>query len=281
MSDKSKKKETRIMKVTMDADEFEKFDKGETHSDKGIRNDRGTLSALPDIAPVSESDLPQRTVIRTRKVYVQPKEPTLGQMVKQEVKNAIADATYDAITDPRKRAIIVRRVKNLWGEHVKPLLKTEKKDEPKYRTKAEQLIDQRQQQQSEIAYQVETINDKQERIIVTGEQAAIIINAMRQKARELSAMIYLFSNICVKDEKTDSEYILEEAYIKQLLSEEATSTMRTLVAHRQLLDEGTVLCFEDWLSGYVRAGDQKVPIPARIECESAKEAVIDPHQEEI
>lgn len=28
MPDKSKKKETRIMKVTMDADEFEKFDKG-------------------------------------------------------------------------------------------------------------------------------------------------------------------------------------------------------------------------------------------------------------
>lgn len=50
------KKETRIMKVTLDADEFEKFDQGITHSDNGLRNEKGRLSALPDIAPVTDDD---------------------------------------------------------------------------------------------------------------------------------------------------------------------------------------------------------------------------------
>ena len=31
------------------------------------------------------------------------------------------------------------------------------------------------------------------------------------------------------------------------------------------MDEGTAICFEDWLSGYVRNGEQRVPIPVRNE----------------
>ena len=34
------KKETRIMKVTLSAKEFAKYDKGITHSDKGLRTDK-------------------------------------------------------------------------------------------------------------------------------------------------------------------------------------------------------------------------------------------------
>ena len=44
-------KKTRIMKVTMDEEEFRKFDLGITHSDNGIRTAYGRLSTLPDIAP--------------------------------------------------------------------------------------------------------------------------------------------------------------------------------------------------------------------------------------
>lgn len=251
------------MKVTLDEDEFEKYDKGQTHSDSGLRNESGRLSALPDIAPVSEEDLPRRTVVRTQKVYVQPKEPPFGQMLKREIKHAIADEVCDAINDPRKRAIIISRAKRLWHEYIKPLFASDEKAEPKYTTKAEQLMAQR-QQQPEVVYQVETVNENQERIVVTGEQAEQLINAMRQKAQELTSMIYLLSSIVVKDEKSDTDYVLGESFLKQLLSEEATSTISSLVEHRQLLDAGTALCFEDWLSGYIRTGDQRVPIPAMI-----------------
>lgn len=60
------KKETRIMKVTMDKEEFEKYDKGIIHSDSGLRNDKGRLSVLPDIEPISEADLPEREIVRQK-----------------------------------------------------------------------------------------------------------------------------------------------------------------------------------------------------------------------
>lgn len=65
------KKETRIMKVTLDADEFEKFDQGITHSDNGLRNEKGRLSTLPDIAEVTDDDLPYKEIVRTETVYVE------------------------------------------------------------------------------------------------------------------------------------------------------------------------------------------------------------------
>ena len=72
------------------------------------------------------------------------------------------------------------------------------------------------------------------------------------------------SNIVVKDEKSDTDSVLEEEFLKKLLSEEATSTMKSLLEQRQILDAGTILFFEDWLSGYIRTGEQRVPIPAMI-----------------
>lgn len=257
---KKKKKVTRIMKVTLDEDEFEKYDKGVTHSANGLRNDSGQLSALPDISPVSDDELPKRTVVRTREVYVQPKEPSLGQMLKYEAKRAVADVVYDAIYDPRKRAIIFSKAKRFWTEYIKPLFASGERTEPRNTTRAEQLITQA-HQQPDVVYEVEKINENHERVVVTGEQAEHLINAMSQDAQRLAAMIFLLSNIVVRDEKTDTDYVLEENYLRQLLSEETTSTMRSLLGHRQLLDAGTALCFEDWLAGYIRAGDQRVPVP--------------------
>ena len=83
----------------------------------------------------------------------------------------------------------------------------------------------------------------------------------REEAKRLSAMIYLLSKITVKNEKTQEEYVIEQAYIKQLLSEESRNTMEMLVANTQLLDEGSAICFSDFLNGYVRNGNQLIAIP--------------------
>lgn len=260
----AKKKVTRIMRVTLDEDEFEKYDKGITHSDSGLRNDSGRLSALPDIAPINDEDLPKREVIVTRDRYIQPPEPSLGQMLKQEAKYAayyaITDAIHDIIYDPRKRAILWNRAKSAWNslvEWVRPSDRATvaRKEDlgPHYATR---------QNQETIEYEVETVDENNQRIVVTGEQAEELVNALRQKARELSSMIFLLSNTAVKDEKSESDFILEENCIKQLVSEEATNTMRLLVAQKQLLDEGTAICFTDFLDGFVRNGDRRIPIPA-------------------
>lgn len=260
-----KKKETRIMKVTMDADEFAKFDKGETHSNKGVRNNKGKLSALPDIAPVSERDLPRRQVVKTQKIYVE-KKPSVMQELGREIGYTVLDVTTDALRDPYVRRALWHKAKRFWRYKIKPLFAPQEEPKKDSRQITTQLSKQR--QQADVEYQVETVNGNNERIIVTGEQAELMINAMRKKARELASMIYLLSNIVVKDEKTNEECVLEESFIKQLVSDEATRTMRTLIAHRQLLDENTAICFDDWLNGYIRNDGRRIPVPIMIEGKS-------------
>ena len=56
--------------------------------------------------------------------------------------------------------------------------------------------------------------------------------------------------------------MLEQSYIKELVSEEAEHTMRVLVANKQILDKETVICFTDFLDGYLRNGELRIPVPA-------------------
>ena len=62
--------------------------------------------------------------------------------------------------------------------------------------------------------------------------------------------------------KTDEEYMIEQSYIKQLVSEESRSTMEVLVENGQVLDEETVICFTDFLNGYTRNGNKRIPFSA-------------------
>lgn len=56
----------------------------------------------------------------------------------------------------------------------------------------------------------------------------------KESASELTRLIYLLSNIVVKDDVTAEEYSLEQSYIKELLSESSVSTMTFLLQNRQL-----------------------------------------------
>ena len=112
----------------------------------------------------------------------------------------------------------------------------------------------------ETSYEIDVVDQVRGKITVSGEEAAKLVEEVREEAKRLSAMIYLLSNITIKDEKTHEEYVLEQAYIKQLVSNEARNTMEMLVANRQLLDESTAICFSDFLNGYVRHGEQRIAI---------------------
>ena len=114
------------------------------------------------------------------------------------------------------------------------------------------------------AYRIQFVDQTKGKIVVSGEDAAKLVAAVREESKRLSAMIYLLSNIVVKDDKTQEEYVIEQAYIKQLVSEESRNTMEMLVANRQLLDEGTAVCFSDFLNGYIRNGKQRIAIPVSI-----------------
>lgn len=254
------KKETRIMRVTVDADEFEKYDKGITHSDSGLRNENGRLSALPDIAPVTAADLPHREVIRTKTVYVgnESTNNSFGTKFGQ----AIADVVVDVLSDPEIQEGLANLGKAFWYHKVKPRISNAiqwMKSDKKFETKASRLIESS-KLNSETSYEVEIVDQVQGKITVSGEEAAKLVSVVCEEAKRLSAMIYLLSNITVKDDKAQEEYMIEQAYIKQLMSDESRNTMEMLIANRQLLDEGTAICFSDFLNGYVRHGEQRIPI---------------------
>lgn len=256
----SKKKETRIMKVTMYAEEFEKYDKGITHSDSGLRNENGRLSALPDIEPVIDEDLPYREVVRTETVYVETE--SVDNSLGAKIGHAVADIVVDVLSDPEIQEGLANLGKAFWYYKVKPRINNAiqwMKSDKKFETKASRLVASS-KPSAGTSYEIDVVDQVQGKITVSGEEAAKLVEAVREEAKRLSAMIYLLSNIAVKDEKTHEEYVLEQAYIKQLVSNEARNTMEMLVANRQLLDEGTAICFSDFLNGYVRHGEQRIAI---------------------
>lgn len=263
-----KKKTTRLMKVTLDADEFEKFDNGETHSDKGLRSNKGQLSALPDIAPVSEDDLPQREVIRTKVVYKSAPKASNAEKVAQACGNIVVNV----LSDPEVQKSLTLLVKSLWHNKVMPSITARvqgMKDALNGERQASKLMKKPKPAKADVT-PLEFQDEQGCQFVVTKEQAEWLLAETRKKARELSEMIFLLSNICIKDEKTQEECTLQQSYIKELTSKEAVDTMRTLVQHKQLLGEDTVLCFSDFLKGYIRNGKHRIRIPVTV-CSSDDE----------
>lgn len=267
-----KKKVTRVMLVTMDEDEFDKYDRGETHSDSGLRNESGRLSALPDIAPIKDEDLLQREVIVYQDRYLEPEKPTVGQRIAEGVVNVI----FDVLSDSEVQESLHMLASVFWHYKVKPRIKKtirKIKGEDKLKIKDKKVVEIELAKSNTTDVQRGTIEfdesaptmDSSETFVVNEEQAELIVAETRRKEKELSAMIYLLSNLCIKDEKSNEERIIEQSCIKQLVSDEATNTMKILTKNRQLhlIDDEIALLFTDFLNGYVRNGEQLVPIPIR------------------
>ena len=143
-----KEKETRIMKVTMEKRNFELFDQGVTHSNKGLRNNAGQLSALPDIENVTEEDLPCRVESRTQKVYVQPESPVFSMLFKDKLKDKLIDkaAEYTAdklieyFKDPQTIALSLQKARSIFQYHFTPLFQRDSISQLGQPTKAQQLL---------------------------------------------------------------------------------------------------------------------------------------------
>lgn len=259
MADNPKKKKvTRTMKVTMDEDEFKKYDKGITHSDKSLRDKKGKLSALPDITPISEDDLPKRTVIKRETVFVEKKEPTLFEMLKQDVKfelrRFIVGKAEEFIYNPQKRKEIIENVKGIYRDYIKPAVSGE--------INATKIITKSEETETESTHLVEApiaSDNIDSKIVVSEEQAEILLSVTKKKAQELSMMLTMLSMIYIKDDKTENEYKLEQEYLKQLTSDEMTKTMKQIVEHKELLDQETVTLFSDFLNGYIRHDNELIP----------------------
>lgn len=268
----SKKKEcsnleTRTMNVTMSQDDFKKLDSGELRSNHGLRDSSGHIKASLDISYISENELPQREVVRTETVYKE--SPVSSPMAQALVRatGATMEIWGDILNDPEVKKSVSDLIHVLWHYKVQPKIQDTidrikgisqpqpPRSEQVFQTKAEQIL-------SSQTIVPDSKDTSFEPIPVTNEQAAFLLAKTKESASELTRLIYLLSNIVVKDDVTAEEYSLEQSYIKELLSESSVSTMTFLLQNRQLgiIDDKTALLFSDVLEGYVGDGQQRIPL---------------------
>ncbi len=269
----SKKKEcsnleTRTMNVTMSQDDFKKLDSGELRSNHGLRDSSGHIKASLDISYISENELSQREAVRTETVYKE--SPVSSPMAQALVRatGATMEIWGDILSDPEVKKSVSDLIHVLWHYKVQPKIQDTidrikgisqpqpPLSEQVFQTKAEQIL-------SSQTIVPDSKDTSFEPIPVTNEQAAFLLAKTKESASELTRLIYLLSNIVVKDDVTAEEYSLEQSYIKELLSEFSVSTMTFLLQNRQLgiIDDKTALLFSDVLEGYVSAGQQRISLP--------------------
>lgn len=268
----SKKKEcsnleTRTMNVTMSQDDFKKLDSGELRSNHGLRDSSGHIKASLDISYISENELSQREAVRTETVYKE--SPVSSPMAQALVRatGATMEIWGDILSDPEVKKSVSDLIHVLWHYKVQPKIQDtidrikgisqpqSPRSEQVFQTKAEQIL-------SSQTIVPDSKDTSFEPIPVTNEQAAFLLAKTKESASELTRLIYLLSNIVVKDDVTAEEYSLEQSYIKELLSESSVSTMTFLLQNRQLgiIDDKTALLFSDVLEGYVSDGQQRIPL---------------------
>lgn len=268
-----KKKETRIMKVTLDEEEFQKYDQGIVRFNKGSRRaSDGKLSALPDIAPLDPDEDKQLEITLKEITLEAQKQKNLEQemrLAKAELGlarfqfivgklGALADYLIenpDAVESikqaGRKARYAVVSTKSKLSSKIKQI--------PKAISHAPFMT-----RKNNSTNSVEIVNEPQERITISEEQAELLIVQMREKAEEFAKMISLWSMIAVKDEKSEVEYVLEQNFVEKLLTDEMHKTIQTLVSKRNLLDESTQQTFYDFLDGFLSYNGKRIPIPVMI-----------------
>lgn len=235
------KKVTRVMKVTMSEDEFNKFDKGETHSNKGLRDDKGKLSALPDIETIPDNEL--------------SKDASSGS---SSDKSKVITALEFLNEHPEIANLLIKAGAKIISK-IKMIVTNRKSKKQINTVQVETVV------QNDNSVSASEINDSQGKIVVNPEQFDQMISALKTKVQELTTMIYTLSNIIVLDDKTDEVYRLEQNCLKELASEESRKTMKSLLENKALLDNETTLLFSDYLNGYIRHDNELIPIPIETE----------------
>lgn len=268
-----KKKETRIMKVTLDEEEFQKYDQGLVRFNKGSRRaSDGKLSALPDIEPLDPAEDKQAEIALQETILEMQRQKNL----EQEIRLARAEAGLaqfqfivgklgaladylienpDAVESIKQAG---RKARNAVVS-TKTKLSSKIKQIPKAINHTPFLS-----RKNKSVNSVEIINEPRDRITISEEQAELLIVQMREKAEELAKMISLWSMIAVKDEKSEVEYVLEQNFVEKFLTDEMHKTIETLVSKRNLLDESTQQTFSDFLDGFLSYNGKRVPIPVMI-----------------
>ena len=268
----NREKETRQMNVTLPKEEFAKLDRGETHSNNGIRYDNGSLSAIPDIQPINnqtDNNTSRKSLaVKKPKPIESPQPIVIEAPVEEKQEETLLEKTVGIAA----QTIAEQLVREEFLDWAFALAKKKAKQfwrwlndipEPQIATSEQGLTPHNSSDLATIDAEDNSIPDT--RIDVSEETAFNIIEYAKYHARELAKTVHLLQNICIKDEITGEERVLRDHYIQELIEDEARQSMEFLSGQDALLDEGTRTAFADFLNGYIRNGDRLIPIPLKTE----------------
>ena len=123
----------------------------------------------------------------------------LKEDVKFELRRLILSKAEEFIYNPQKRKAIIENVKGAYRDYIKPIVSGNNPE-----LKASQII--KEAKTSPNSQKVSTqIDTSKSKIVVSEEQAEVMLEATKKKAQELSMMLTMLSMIYIKDNKTDNE----------------------------------------------------------------------------
>lgn len=272
---------TRKMNVTFNnEDEYNKFINGETHSDKGIRTNKGRLSSQPDIEVIDEDEKESDYILNQDYSMSSTEDGFVVELLKAIVSGLVeglGEAITDIMADEEKRKILALKASNWWcGKALPGVAKTwndvrNKVDTGKDiirssisgKTKAEQLLAEKKESiMASPPIVVEANEYFQDRETITMEEAQQQFDQIKVLAILLADKIKKLSNSCIREsEMTTKDHLIFKETIRELSSKEVLNSMRLLLENNSfMLDSSTSKIFSEFLKGNLIIEDRLVPI---------------------
>lgn len=264
------------MNVKFKKDEYQKFINGETHSDKGIRNEDGRLSSFPDLEEIPIED-----------DYIYDSFDYNHDYSKAEDDQATAEALgyilgillvgIEILSDENNR----KAIKSWWDKNVVlnaknvahsisnklNSLSLSTKNIFSGKTKASQLMIKYNQETGKPVYVKKELlqNSKQstknQKKFISQEEANQQLEQIKMLTVLLAGKIKEFSNSYIRDDLSPEEMIEQQNALKELTTHEVTNMMNYLLTNDNFkLDESTSLIFNEFLKGNILVENKKIPI---------------------
>lgn len=281
MEEKNSCSVTRKMNVTFkNEEEYQKFIRGTTHSDKGIRTADGKMSSQPDIEEIYGEYEEQYYPIISE--YAKANE-SVGTRIIVAIVEGLIEGVSEYLSNEENRAMLASVAKRWWKENAVPGMKTVRDSLNKKisfgrdvlrgitgKTKIELIMEGNNKYEntdlSEITPSVvsaasenlsarENIKNK-----IDAEEVHQEIMQIRLLAMLLANKLKNLSNKCVAEFSPEHQRKMQSE-LSELMSEEVTNSIKLMVANQQFcLDDPTERIFVEFLAGNLIVNNELVPI---------------------
>lgn len=247
--------------VTLKKDEYEKYKSGKIKSNKGLRDNEGKLSSIPDFEEIQEEDFGYS---KENMIGIEPRE----RGWKEVMVEAVVVPILEAATEKAVEVVVdnaIKAVSYVWNNAIVPNVK---KGTKALSTKAKAMKEERQEKKQEVVASKQTIvvkkhiNNTEKVVEHTPEEIDMILQNMRNAAMYIAAGIRELSNTVVVDLENPEKAIEFQKNIARLSSDEAMSVINYMLEdkNRELLDEASRRLFEEFRNRNLIIDDEVVPM---------------------